>query len=431
MAPSRIHYHVADSGTTTEAVLLLLSFGTAPTMNCFRSACYAFAFSFVGLFATVALGQDDQQAAETKAPPPAIASIDTAMQGFVDAGVASGVVTLVARDGEIVHLSAVGLSDLEAEKKMRPSSLFSIASMTKPITATSAMILVEEGKLNLDDKVSKYLPAFANCKLKDGSKPSREITIRDAITHMSGLNGKQTFAGSLAEAVDEIATRPLAFDPGTKWQYSPGLNVVGRVVEIVAKQPLEQFMKERIFAPLKMSNTTFTPDETQRKRIATLYAPGKKENGEDKKSLVPIANRIGNFADVKGPNPSGGLVASARDMFRFYQMILNDGKSRKQQIVSADSIKQMTSLQSGELKTGFTPGNGWGLGWCIIREPQEVTGMLSAGTFGHGGAFGTQGWVDPKTKTIYVLMIQRDKLPNADGSEIRKAFQQAAVDALK
>ena len=118
-------------------------------------------------------------------------------------------------------------------------------------------------------------------------------------------------------------------------------------------------------------------------------------------------------------------------MYRFYQAILNEGKWRKKRIVSADSVKQMTSLQTRDLKTGFTPGNGWGLGWCIVQEPQEVTEMLSPGTFGHGGAFGTQGWVDPKTETIFVLMIQREKLGNSDGSQLRRDFQQAAVDALK
>ena len=121
----------------------------------------------------------------------------------------------------------------------------------------------------------------------------------------------------------------------------------------------------------------------------------------------------------------------ARDMFRFYQMVLNDGKLRRKRIVSAESVQQMTSRQTGDLETGFTPGNCWGLGWCIVREPQGVTGMLSKGTFGHGGAYGTQGWVDPQTETIYVLMIQRIKLKNSDNSEMRKTFQQVASEHVK
>ena len=379
------------------------------------------------LIVSFVVAQDTEPATKTdRKHAPHIDSINAAMQKFVDSGDVSGVVTLVGHQGKIVHLGAVGLAEIESQKVMRTSALFSIASMTKPVTATAAMILVEEGKLNLDDKVSKYLPKFADVKLKDGNSPIREITIRDAITHTSGLNGKQTFPGTLTEAVDEISTRPLAFEPGTKWQYSPGLNLVGRIVEIVSEQPFEDFLKTRIFEPLQMSNTSFAPDEKQLKRMATLYTPS-----EDKQSLEPVANRIGDFSDVKGPNPSGGLASNARDMFRFYRMILNGGKAGKKRILSEDSVKQMTSLQTGNLKTGFTPGNGWGLGWCIVREPQGITGMLSPGTFGHGGAFGTQGWVDPKTETIFVLMIQREKLPNSDGSQLRKDFQQAAVDALK
>ena len=162
--------------------------------------------------------------------------------------------------------------------------------------------------------------------------------------------------------------------------------------------------------------------------LAVLYGPNKDE--ETKAKLAPVANRIGDLSNVKGANPSGGLVSSARDMFRFYQMTLDGGTFHKQRIVSDDSIRQMTTNQTGDLKTGFTPGNCWGLGWCVIQEPQGVSGMLSPGTFGHGGAFGTQGWVDPKTRAIYVLMIQRTGLKNSDDSEMRKSFQQAASDAL-
>ncbi|MCS7470088.1 beta-lactamase family protein [Stieleria sp. ICT_E10.1] len=376
--------------------------------------------------ASTASGQEvvaPKKAAPT--PPPVIDAIDAAMQTFVEQGKISGAVTLVGHRGKIVHLGAVGLADIEAQKEMRTFTMFSIASMTKPITATAIMILQDEGKLSVDDNVSKYIPAYKDLKLKDGAAPSREITIRDAITHTSGLAGDQLFDGSLEEAVDQLAERPLAFEPGTKWQYSPGLNVAGRIVEIVSGQSFQAFLQERIFDVGNMTSTTFFPDQKQQRRIATLYGPG--EEGE---SLQAVANRISNPAEVKAPNPSGGLFATARDMFRFYQMVLDGGKFRKQRVVSEDAVAQMTSRQTGDLETGFTPGNCWGLGWCIIREPQGVTEMLSPGTFGHGGAFGTQGWVDPKTQTIYVLMIQRTKMGNSDGSDIRKTFQQTAGEAL-
>jgi CubicO group peptidase (beta-lactamase class C family) len=365
------------------------------------------------------------QPAQQRKAPPTFPAIDAAMRQFVDAGEISGAVTLVAHDGEIVHLGAVGLANVEAEKAMKPGTLFAIASMTKPIAASAIMILQDEGKLSVDDKVSKYLPAFAAVKLQTGEAAAREITIRDLLTHTSGLAGNQVFSGSLAAVVDELARRPLAFQPGTRWQYSPGLNVAGRIVEVVSRQPLEEFLQQRIFEPLGMRSTTFRPDEKQRRRMATIYAPS-----EDKRSLVAAENFITDVSDVKGPNPSGGLFSTARDMFRFYQMVLNQGRLRKQRILSASAVEQMTSPQTADLTTGFTPGNCWGLGWCIVRQPQGVTGMLSPGTFGHGGAFGTQGWVDPRTRTIYVLMIQRTNFGNSDGSDIRQRFQQLANESL-
>ena len=175
-----------------------------------------------------------------------------------------------------------------------------------------------------------------------------------------------------------------------------------------------------------MNQTTFFPDRKQIRRTATLY-----EKNDARTALKPAESFLGDYSKIDAPNPSGGLFSTARDMFRFYQMVLNDGKLRRKRIVSSAGVDEMTSRKTGDLKTGFTPGNCWGLGWCIVRDPQGTTGMLSQGTFGHGGAYGTQGWVDPKTKTIYVLMIQRKGLENSDGSEIRKTFQQVASDQLK
>ncbi len=348
-------------------------------------------------------------------------AISAAMQKFVDSGEISGAVTLVGRGGKVIHHAAVGLADVESNRPMKRGSLFSIASMTKPVVATAIMILQDEGKLNIEDNVSKYIPEFASVKFKNGDAPNREIAVRDLLTHTSGLAGNQVFDGTLADAATELAQRPLAFQPGTKWQYSPGLNVAGRIVELVSEKPLEDFLAEKIFQPLAMKNTTFFPAKKQVRRIATLY------EHDDNHALVSVQNFIVDFKQVKAPNPSGGLASNARDMFRFYRMVLNKGKWRGERIVSAEAVRQMTSPQSGDLKTGFTPGNCWGLGWCIVREPQGVTGMLSPSTFGHGGAFGTQGWIDPTTKSIYVLMIQRSGLPNSDASDVRKQFQTLAV----
>lgn len=375
------------------------------------------------LFTGIDSASAQQKPAKYQAPT--IPAIDAAMQSFVESVEISGAVTLVSHEGKLIHLGSVGMSKIDSDVEMQTHTLFSIASMTKPITATALMILQDEEKLSIDDKLSKYIPEFSSVKLTDGNAPNRELTIRDAITHTSGLSGSQIFSSTLEDSVIELAKRPLDFEPGSKWKYSPGMNVAGHIVEIVSGQPLQNFMKERIFEPLDMKNTTFFPNERQARRIATLYQPS-----EDKTSLVAAENHITSPKSTIAANPSGGLISSARDMFRFYQMVLNGGQFRKTRILSKDAVAAMTFPQTGDLETGFTPGNCWGLGWCIVREPQGVTESLSPGTFGHGGAFGTQGWVDPETKTIYVLMIQRTKMGNSDGSEIRKVFQNTASNSL-
>lgn len=350
--------------------------------------------------------------------------ISERMQESIKAKQIAGAVTLVAQRGQVVHLRAVGHAAAEDGRAMTADSIFAIASMTKPITATAVMILQDEGKLSVDDPVSKYLPEFQNMSLADG-QTAKPITIRHMMTHTSGIGGSQRTEESLKATVELLAKQPLRFEPGSKWQYSPGLNVCGRIVEVVSGQSYEEFLKCRIFEPLKMVDTSFTPTPDQRKRVALLYKPG-----ADKRSIELASHWLVDDAEQRAPNPSGGLFSTASDMAKFYQMILNGGESDGRRIVSEAAVKQMTQLQTGDLKTGFTPGNGWGLGWCVVREPQGVTEMLSPGTYGHGGAFGTQGWVDPHRQMIFVLMIQRTGFGNSDASDIRKDFQEIAVKGV-
>lgn len=353
-----------------------------------------------------------------------LAEIPKAMQEFVEDHQVSGVVTLVAKDSQVVHHEAVGMADVEEERPMKKDTLFCIASMTKPITATGLMILQDEGRLALSDPVAKYIPAFEKTKL-EGEPLARPITIFDLVTHTSGIGGSQRNRGTLAETVDALAEQPMRFAPGERWQYSPGITVCGRVIEVVSGKSYEQFLEERIFDPLGMDDTTFHPTSEQAKRIAALYKPGDEEVG-----IVATQHWLSEVSPGRSPNPSGGLFSTAADMARFYQMILNGGEVDGKRILSEDAVDEMTRIQTGDLTTGFTSGNGWGLGWCVVRRPQGVTGMLSPGTFGHGGAFGTQGWVDPQREMIFVLMIQRTGFGNSDASEIRRVFQQLAVDAL-
>ena len=353
-----------------------------------------------------------------------LTDIPKAMRGFVEDHQISGAVTLVAKEGKVVHLEAIGMADVDSQKPMQKDSMFCIASMTKPITSTALMILCDEGRLALTDPISKYVPAFADVKL-NGKPPARPLTIFDCITHTSGLGGSQQNQGTLAETVDALAERPLVFEPGEKWQYSPGITVCGRVVEVVGGMPYEEFLNERIFQPLGMKDTTFHPTPEQAKRVVTLYKPG-----EDGKSIQAADHWLNRIDAVRSPNPSGGLFSTAADIAKFYQMILNGGELEGQRIISKEAIEEMTRIQTGDLVTGFTPGNGWGLGWCVVREPQGVTGMLSPGTCGHGGAFGTQSWLDPERKMIFILMIQRTAFGNGDASDVRRAFQTIAVESL-
>ena len=368
----------------------------------------------------------DGDPAESGLYAPRLKDIDTRMQHFVDTKQTSGVVTLVARRGRVVHLGAVGKADIAADRAMKTDTVFAIASMTKPITAASVMILQDEGKLTLDDPVSKYIPAFKDTKVTGGKSPAREITIRDCLMHTNGLVSDQRNVGSLENTADLLAKTELAFEPGSKWQYGPGLSVAGRVVEVVSGKSFDTFLTERIFAPLEMNQTTFHPSPEQLDRLALLYQPT-----ADKKELERGNHWLFEVTPETSPNPSGGLYSVASDLVRFYQMVLNGGDLNGKRILSADAVKQMTSLQSGELSTGFTPGNGWGLGFCLVRDPVGVTEMLSPGTFGHGGAFGTQGWIDPKQEMIFILLVARQNFGGGDSSELRADLQRIAVKAIR
>ena len=313
---------------------------------------------------------------------------------------------------------------------MRPDSIFWIASMTKPITATAVLMLQDEGKLSVDDPVEKHLPAFKDLKTADG-KPVR-LTIRHLLTHTSGL-GEATPAEArviqdLAGLIPIYVGKPVQFEPSSKWTYcQSGINTAARIVEVASGVPFDQFVEQRLFAPLGMKDTTFYPAEGQLPRLATSY---RKDKGELTPTNVSILYGKAPTSRDRYPAANGGLFSTAADYSRFCRMILNGGELDGKRYVKPGSVALMTSVQSGDLKTGFTPGNGWGLGWCITREPQGITAMFSPGTFGHGGAYGTQAWIDPVKKRAYILMIQRADYPNSDGSEVRRGFQESAASAL-
>jgi CubicO group peptidase (beta-lactamase class C family) len=367
------------------------------------------------------------------ADKPAVATLPgvaDVMQKHLDAREIAGAVTLVADRRQVRHLGAYGMADLAAAKPMRPDSIFWIASMTKPITATAVMMLENEGKLSVDDPVAKYLPELAALKTADG-KPA-EVTIRHLLTHTSGMaeisSQQSRTAKTLAEVIPMYAAQPLKFRPGEKWTYcQSGINTAARVVEVVSGQSFPAFLDERLFQPLGMKDTTFYLREEQLPRLATSYR--RTQEGELEATENYFLAGTAPTSHDRFPAANGGLFSTAPDYMRFCQMILNGGEINGRRYLGREAVKKMTTLQTPDLTTGFTPGNGWGLGWCVIREPQGVTEVLSPGSFGHGGAYGTQAWIDPEKERIYILMVQRANFPNSDASDVRRSFQKAAAAA--
>ena len=234
----------------------------------------------------------------------------------------------------------------------------------------------------------------------------------------------------LGERTLAYALQPLSFEPGSKWSYSnPGINTLGRIVEVVSGQNFADFLDARLLKPLGMKDTTFWPTEAQARRVAKAYQPGPENKG-----LTEVDNYflkgLPLTARWRTAIPAGGLYSTAADMAKFYQMMLNGGVANGKRYLSATAHQQLTSTQTGEIKTGFTEGMSWGFGVQVVKQSVGVTAMLAPGTFGHGGAYGTQSWGDPKSGTIYILMIQRAKMANGDASDIRKAFQETVAAGL-
>jgi CubicO group peptidase (beta-lactamase class C family) len=351
------------------------------------------------------------------------------MREFVDAGKAAEIVTLVARHGRVALLSAVGYQSLETRASMRTDTLFRIMSMTKPMTATAIMMLVEEGQLAVIDPVEKYLPEFRGQKVKvdcaDGrsgclASPPRPITIADVLSHTSGIQEPPAGAHTLAESVAASAHLPLEFDPGTRWRYrTAGINVAGRIVEVVSGEPYEKFMRERLFGPLGMRDTTFFPVAAEAARVASVY-----KDADGRLQLVPMelpdTSRM--FAV-----PGAGTFSTAADLARFYQMVLNGGVLNSTRILSAAAVKLMTTVQTGSLEVGFAPGLGYGLGWGVVKDAKGMFRLSSIGSFGHGGAYRTYGWVDPAHDMFSVILMQRTNGGGDIADEINAFLAMAAA----
>jgi CubicO group peptidase (beta-lactamase class C family) len=372
-----------------------------------------------------------------------LSQLPVKMQEFVDKQHLAGVVTVVGTKDGIVQISAVGSLDIETKKPMPQDGLFRIASMTKPITALAIMMLVDEGKLSVDDPVEQHLPEFRGQMLvtarEQGTvtlkKPPRPIAIRDLLTHTSGLPGGFPEGLSdlylrrnltLKEAVFVSSQRPLDFEPGSKWSYcNAGIDTLGRIVEVASGEGFESFLAKRIFQPLGMKDTSFYPTSEQMTRLARTY------DRQNEHLVLKEWTVVGAPENARHPVPAGGLFSTAADLSKLYAMLLNDGQVQDKRLVSSKNLAEMTRVQTGDLVCGFVSGMSFGYGFAVVREPQGITGMLSPGTFGHGGAFGTQAWIDPHRGVFVILLIQRVGMQNSDGSDMRLALQTIAFDAIK
>jgi CubicO group peptidase (beta-lactamase class C family) len=380
------------------------------------------------------------------AAPDKFAKVDALEQAFVDSGQISGAVMLVADKSHVMHLSAVGASDLATGRKMLPNDIFWIASMTKPMTAIAVGILADQGKLSFTDPVEKYLPEFKDqwvMQTVEGLRPpadaprtlvkaSRPITIHDLLTHTSGLGEYQVTNPhwTSSEFAKVLSREPLRFQPGTRFMYSTaGLDMASHIVEVVSGQSFDKFMAANLFAPLGMKDTTFWLSAAQYKRHARPYGPGA-EPGKLAETTIPYMYD-GKVTDHARPAMGGaGLFSTAEDVVKVYQMMLNGGTLNGKRILKPETVAVLTTKHTGDLKA--RPGMPWSYGFCIIEDPSqmEANTTYAPGSFGHGGAYGTNSWADPKTGIIHIFMISRARVGNPDNSPMRQAYEKVVAEGL-
>jgi CubicO group peptidase (beta-lactamase class C family) len=365
--------------------------------------------------------------------------ITALMQKHVEDGLLAGAVALVARDGKVAYLKSVGVQDKEKGVAMKPDTIFRIASMSKPITSVAVMMLYEEGRFRLSDPVSKYLPEFKGMKVLasspagDGSKAQeqlvpakREITIRHLLTHTSGLTYhwdtrvgvKYAEAGithgliqtqdSLADGIKKLAQVPLVHQPGEAFTYSLSVDVLGRLVEVVSGLSFDEFLRRRIFEPLRMNDTGFYLPDSNVSRLAAVYGPD--PNGALKRLGNGILGegpmRICVTYPYEGPkcyySGGGGLCSTISDYTRFCQMMLNGGELDGVRLLSRKTVELMTADHVGEL----SPGAGFGLGFGVTRSLREAGELTSVGAYRWGGFWYTTFFIDPAEKLIGICLAQ-------------------------
>jgi len=390
--------------------------------------------------------------------------VHDAVQRHIDAKDVSGAVTLVARQGRIAHFEAQGLMDIESRKPMAKDGIFRLASMSKPITGAAVMMLVEEGRIRLNDPVSRFIPEFKNLNKVAVPKPgppggggrggppaagggrgagpvefdtvsaSREITIKDLLTHGSGLmsgglgNSAAPQRGptdTLATYVPRLASVPLDFQPGTLWRYSgqAGFDVLGRVIEVVSGQTFEQFLRQRLFDPLGMKDTGFSPSADGASRLVTLYS---RQAGE----LVRNPNQEQGISKVYFSG-AGGMMTTAVDYLQFAQMLLNGGQLNGKRFLSPRTVELMTSNHTGDMVNGQfgrpPRGMGFGLSMQVVMDPVAADLRVSKGAFGWAGGTGVSFWVEPAEQIVSIYFVQGGTGGQLRG-DVENAIRQSIVN---
>jgi len=375
--------------------------------------------------------------------------IHTLVQRHIDAGDISGAVMLVARKGQIAFVEAQGTMDVDTRKPMTRDSVFRMASMTKPVIGTAIMMMLEEGKLQLGDPVSKYIPEFKGMKVgvlqgpaptpapADAANPpkfytvpaARDITVKDLLTHTSGFSSgpmgqsevrknRRKPTETLADYLPRLGSTPLEFQPGTRWMYSAsdGFDVLARIVEVSSGTTLDRFLKQRIFDPLDMPNTSHYPTDAQMPRLVTAYR--KTDTG-----LVKTENSLSMSSKVYFAG-GGGLVSTIDDYSHFAQMLANGGELNGKRLLSPRTVKLMSSVHVPSTLPGRTTGEGFGLSVRVMQDAIAGNHRVSDGTFGWSGAYGTHFWIDPKEEVVAVMMIQTPI------REMRTEFENAVMQAI-
>ena len=385
--------------------------------------------------------------------PAALDRIDPALHAFVDSGAVSGIYAVIARHGHIGYERTFGRMELARETPLRPDAIFRIYSMTKPVIAVGILRLVDEGRLELDDPVSKYIPSFANVQVFAGGTaddpvlraPDSPITVRQLLNHTSGLpygltpgpvdtifSRAQLYDAdrTLEEFADSLSRIPLLFSPGTQWSYGSGIDVAGRVIEIAAGQPLDRFLDEQLFRPLGMRDTGFRIRPATRKRLATVYTTG--PDG----TLEPV--RGDRLMAMFEPEArffwgSGGLLSTPDDMLRFTQMLLDGGIFGGTRILRPETVARMTRntlppeltpVPSGALRD---PTYGFGLGVAVRVDTAQATRPGPAGIYRWSGYLGTYFWVDPENDLIAMVWTQ---LSPGSRIPLEATFQELVYSAL-